>query len=91
LSDLNINPDIAVAIYCGLQNLAATLVVCFETPDETKPPVSRVVVYDTILFLNIIMIMPASQNRSNCAFHCDLQRLVTTPTAKSGIKKNEET
>ena len=27
-----LNPDIAVAIYCGLQNLAATLVVCFETP-----------------------------------------------------------
>jgi hypothetical protein len=27
-----INPDIAVAIYCGLQTLAATLVVCFETP-----------------------------------------------------------
>jgi hypothetical protein len=29
---LALNPDIAVAIYCGLQTLAATLVVCFETP-----------------------------------------------------------
>jgi hypothetical protein len=25
-------PDIAVANYCGLQTLAATIVVCFETP-----------------------------------------------------------
>jgi hypothetical protein len=31
--DLKIlNPEFAVAIYCGLQTLAATLVVCFETP-----------------------------------------------------------
>jgi hypothetical protein len=34
------------------------------------------------------MIMPASLNRSNCAFHCDLRRLVTTPTANSGLKEN---
>jgi hypothetical protein len=39
----------------------------------------------TILFLNISMDMPASHNRSNCAFHCDLRRLATTPTAKSGL------
>jgi hypothetical protein len=32
LTWLSIIPDIAVAIYCGLQTLAATLVVCFETP-----------------------------------------------------------
>jgi hypothetical protein len=31
------------------------------------------------------MIMPASLNRSNCEFHCDLRRLATTPTAKSGL------
>ena len=32
------------------------------------------------------MIMPASQNRSNYAFHCGFLRLVTKPTAKSGFK-----
>jgi hypothetical protein len=32
------------------------------------------------------MIMPASLNRSNCAFHRGLRRLATTPTAKSGLK-----
>jgi hypothetical protein len=37
----------------------------FQPLDETKLPVARVVVCDTILLLNIIMIMPASQNRSN--------------------------
>jgi hypothetical protein len=37
------------------------------------------------LLLNIIMIMPASQNRSNCAFRCSFLRLVTKPTAKSGL------
>jgi hypothetical protein len=101
------NPEFAVAIYCGLKILAATLVYCFyhpvlltgpqrETigtyvpllfhpPDETKLPVARVVVCDTILLLNIIMIMPASQNRSNYAFHCGFLRLVTKPTAKSGF------
>jgi hypothetical protein len=26
------NPDFAVAIYCGLKSIAATLVDCFETP-----------------------------------------------------------
>jgi hypothetical protein len=30
--EVSFNPDIAVAIYCGMQTLAATLVVCFETP-----------------------------------------------------------
>jgi hypothetical protein len=38
-----------------------------------------------ILFLNIIMIMPTSQNHSNFAFRFGLQRLATTPTAKSGF------
>jgi len=32
----------------------------FHPPDETKLPVARVVVYDMILLLNIIIIMPAS-------------------------------
>ena len=40
----------------------------------------------TILLLNIIIIMPASQNRSNFAFRCGLRRLVTTSIAKSGLK-----
>jgi hypothetical protein len=31
------------------------------------------------------MIMPASQNRSNCAFRRGLLRLATMPTAKSGL------
>jgi len=101
------NPKFAVAICCGLQILAATLVYCFETPvlltgsqretigtfvpllfhppDETKLPVARVVVYDTILLLNIFMNMPSSQNCSNCAFRCGFLCLATTPTAKSGL------
>ena len=33
--------------------------------------------------------MPASQNRSNCAFRYGLLRLATKPTAKSVIKENE--
>jgi hypothetical protein len=83
-------PEFAVAIYYGLQIIAATLVYCFETPvlltgsqretigtfvpllfhpsDETKLPVARVVVCDTILLLNIIMIMPAS-HRQNAERH----------------------
>ena len=83
---LPINQEFAVAIYYGLQILAATLVYCFETPvlltgaqretigtfvpylfhppDETKLPVARVVVCDTILLLNIIMIMPASDRHN---------------------------
>jgi hypothetical protein len=32
----------------------------FHPPDETKLPVARVVICDTILLLNIIMIMPVS-------------------------------
>ena len=58
----------------------------FHPPDEIKLPVARVVVCDTILLLNIIMIMPASQKRSNCAFRFGLRRLATMPTAKSGFK-----
>ncbi len=101
------NPEFAVAVYYGLQILAATLVYCFyhpvlltgpqrETtgtfvpllfhpPDEIKLPVARVVVCDTIFFLYISIDMPASQNRSNYAFHCGFLRLVTKPTAKSGF------
>ena len=33
---------------------------CFTQTGETKLPVARVVVYDTILFLNIFMNMPSS-------------------------------
>ncbi len=44
----------------------------------------------TILFLNIIMIMPASQKRSNYAFRCSFLRLVTKPTAKSGLKERND-
>jgi hypothetical protein len=62
----------------------------FHPLDETKLPVARVVVCDTILLLNIIIIMPASQNRSNYAFRCGLLRLVTKPTAKSGFNNNAE-
>ena len=109
----SLNPEFAVAIYCGLKILAATLVYCFEIPvlltgsqketittfvpylfyppDETKLPVVRVVVCDMILLLNIIMIMPASQNHSNCAFRCGLLRLATKPTAKSGFNRVGET
>jgi len=42
------------------------------------------------LFLNIIMIMPASQNRSNCAFRCGLLHLATKPTAEPGFKPQEK-
>jgi len=42
----------------------------------------------TILFLNII-IMPASQNSSNCAFRCGFLCFVTIPTAKSGLKSTK--
>ena len=31
--------------------------------------------------------MPASQNRSNCAFRCGLLHLATKSTAKSGFKR----
>ena len=58
----------------------------FHPPDEIKLHVARVVVCDTILFLNIIMIMPASQNRSNCAFRYGLLHLATKSTAKSELK-----
>jgi hypothetical protein len=40
----------------------------FHPLDETKLPVARVVVCDTILLLNIIMIMPAS-HRQNAERH----------------------
>jgi hypothetical protein len=106
------NPEFAVAIYYGLQILAATLVYCFyhpvlhtgpqrETigtlvpylfhpPDETKLPVARVVVCDTIFFLTISIDMPASQKRSNCAFRFGLRRLATMPTAKTGLNQKNE-
>ncbi len=61
----------------------------FHPPDETKLPAKRVVVCDTILLLNIIMIMPASQKRSNCAFRFGLRRLATMPTAKSGFNNEK--
>jgi hypothetical protein len=60
----------------------------FHPLDETKLPVARVVVCDTIFFLTISIDMPSSKNRSNYAFRYGLRRLVTTPTAKSGLKKD---
>ncbi len=103
-----LNPEFAVAIYCGLKIFAATLVYCFETPvlltgaqretigtcvpllfhpkGEIKLPVARVVVYDTILLLNIFINMSASQNRSNCPFRCGFLCLATMSTTKSGLK-----
>ena len=59
----------------------------FHPPDETKLPVARVVVYDTIFLLNISIDMPSSQNRSNCAFRCGFLRLATIPTAKTGLNR----
>ncbi len=43
----------------------------------------------TILVLDILMNMPASQNRSNCAFRNGFLRLATMPTAQFGLKDNE--
>ncbi len=40
----------------------------------------------TVLVLDILMNMPAGQNRSNCAFRNGFLRLVTMPTAQSGLK-----
>jgi len=40
----------------------------------------------TILALDILMNMPAGQNRSNCAFRNGFLRLATMPTAQSGLK-----
>ena len=39
----------------------------------------------TILVLDILMNMPAGQNRSNCAFRNGFLRLATMPTAQSGL------
>ena len=36
---------------------------------------------------NIIIIMPTSQNSSNCAFRCGFLRFAKIPTAKSGLKR----
>jgi len=75
----------------GLQRetIGTCVPLLFHPPDETKLPVERVVVCDTILLLNIIIIMPALQNSSNYSFHCSFLRLVTKPTAKSGFKLNK--
>ena len=40
----------------------------------------------TILALDILMNMPAGQNRSNCAFRNGFLRLATMPYAQSGLK-----
>jgi hypothetical protein len=57
-----LNPDCAVFSYCGLKILAATL-VCRFLPAPGG------------LFLDILMNIPASQNRSNCAFRYGFLRL----------------
>ncbi len=43
----------------------------------------------TVLVLDILMNMPAGQNRSNCAFRNGFLRLATMPTAQSGLKGKE--
>jgi len=60
---------------------------CFTRPGKTTTPALQVLVYCTILLLNISMDMPSLQNRSNCMFRCVFLRLATTTTAKSGVKK----
>ena len=67
------------------ETIGTCVPLLLHPPDATKLPVARVVVCDMILFLNIIMIMPASQNRSNCALRCGLLHLATKSTAKSGL------
>ncbi len=67
------------------ETIGTCVPLLFHPPDETKLHVARAVVCDMILLLNIIMIMPASQNHSNYAFRFGLSRLATTPTAKSGL------
>ena len=67
------------------ETVGTSVPLLFHPPDETKLPVARVVVYDTILLLNIFMNIPSSQNRSNCSFRYSFLRLATTSTAKSGL------
>ncbi len=68
------------------ETIGTCVPLLFHPEGEIKLHVARVVVCDTILLLNIIMIMPASQKRSNCAFRFGLRRLATMPTAKSGFE-----
>jgi hypothetical protein len=85
----------ATLVYCfetpvlltGLQRetIGTFVPLLFHPPDETKLPVARVVVCDTISLLNIFINMPSSQNHSNCAFRCGFLHLATAPTAKSGL------
>ncbi|MEE8381131.1 MAG: hypothetical protein V3R78_04555, partial [Thermodesulfobacteriota bacterium] len=85
----------ATLVYCfetpvlltGMQRetISTCVPLLFHPPGEIKLPVARVVVYDTILLLNIFMNMPSSQNRSNCSFRCGFLRLATMSTAKSGF------
>ncbi len=42
------------------ETIGTCVPLLFHPPDETKLPVARVVVYDTILLLNISMDMPSS-------------------------------
>ena len=64
---------------------ALSCLICFTRPGKTTAPALQVLVYYTILLLNISKDMPSLQNRSNCTFRCDLLRLATTTTVKSGL------
>ena len=64
---------------------ALSCLISFTRPGETTTPALQVLVYCTILLLNISMDMPSLQNRSNCTFRCDFLRLATTTTVKSGL------
>ncbi len=79
---------LSIAIYCNVKKrFGGTLIkprICSSHLLRLVNPCCNACF--TILFLNIIMIMPASQNRSNCAFRYGLRRLATKPTAKSGLK-----
>jgi len=67
------------------ETIGTCVPLLFHPLDETKLPVARVVVYDTILLLNISMDMPSLQKRSNCTFRYGFLRLATIPTTKSGF------
>jgi hypothetical protein len=73
---LHINPDCAVASYCDLKILAATLVSRF------LPASGR-------LLLDIFINMPMSQNRSNCAFRYGFLSLATDSEFNESIVSGE--
>jgi hypothetical protein len=80
------NPDFAAAIYCGLKNLAATLVssAALRLPQSHAFGAgSRFHDFDP----QHISDMLPGQNRSNFAFRLGFSTLATMPTVKSGFKE----